>query len=144
MKSFMPSKKTLEQERKWFIVDLDGETLGRQAVRIATVLRGKHKPEFTPNLDAGDFVIVINAEKLHLTGRKLELKEYHRHSNYPGGIRTQTAEELRSTDPERMVRLAVKRMLPKGPLGRQMLRKLKVYRGSEHPHQAQTPEPLNI
>lgn len=140
----MPSKKTLEQERKWYIVDMEGEVLGRQAVRIASVLRGKHKPEFTPFLDAGDHVIVINAEKVALTGRKLDNKMYYRHSGYPGGIRSNTASELLEKHPDRVIRQAVKRMLPKGPLGRQMLRKLKIYSGSEHPHEAQTPQPLDI
>lgn len=144
MKTYMPSKKTLEQERKWYIVDMEGEVLGRQAVRIASVLRGKHKPEFTPFLDAGDHVIVINAEKVALTGRKLDNKMYYRHSGYPGGIRSNTASELLEKHPDRVIRQAVKRMLPKGPLGRQMLRKLKIYSGSEHPHEAQTPQPLDI
>lgn len=142
MKTHMPSKKTLEQERKWYIVDLQNQVLGRQAARIAHVLRGKHKPEFTPFLDCGDFVVVINAEKVRLTGRKMDQKVYYRHSGYPGGIRANTAAELLDKHPTRVIQIAVKGMLPKGALGRQMLRKLKVYSGSEHPHQAQMPQPL--
>lgn len=144
MKTYMPSKKALEQERKWYIVDMEDQILGRQAAQIAHVLRGKHKPSYTPFLDCGDHVIVINAEKLVLKGRKMEQKMYYRHSGYPGGIREATAQEMVDKKPEEMIRLAVKRMLPKGPLGRQMLRKLKVYSGSEHPHAAQAPQPFDV
>lgn len=144
MKSHMPNEKQLQDNRKWFLVDVSGKVLGRQATEIASILRGKHKPEFTPFLDCGDHVIVINAEEVALTGRKWEQKTYYRHSGYPGGIRSMTAAELRDKNPERMLRLAVKRMLPKGALGRQMLRKLKIYSGSEHPHAAQQPETIEF
>lgn len=143
MKTHMPSKKEVEASRKWYIVDLDDQVLGRKASEIAHVLRGKHKPEYTPFLDCGDFVIVVNAEKVLLTGRKREQKTYWRHSGYPGGISSNTADELITKHPERVIKKAVKGMLPKGPLGRQMLRKLKVYSGAEHPHTAQTPQPLD-
>ena len=144
MKTYMPNKQQLGRERQWFLVDVEGEVLGRQASQIAHILRGKHKPEYTPFLDCGDFVVVINAEKIRLTGRKLKQKRYYRHSGYPGGIRSQTAEELLQDHPERVLRLAVKRMLPKGALGKAMLRKLKIYSGPEHPHQAQNPQPLKL
>mgnify|MGYP000530421336 CR=1 FL=1 len=140
MKTYMPSKDAIEQDRKWYIVDLSDKVLGRQATEIATLLRGKHKATFTPFLDCGDHVIVINASKLKLTGRKWDQKMYYRHTGYPGGINEMTAQEMKDSHPDRMVRLAVKRMLPKGPLGRQMLRKLKIYNGPEHQHQAQKPE----
>lgn len=131
-------------ERKWVVVDAADQTLGRLATEVATLLRGKHKPEYTPHVDTGDFVIVINASKVHLTGRKAEKKVYYRHSGYPGGIKSVTAGELREKNPERMIELAVKGMLPKNSLGRQQLKKLKVYAGSEHPHEAQKPEKREI
>lgn len=140
MKTFIPNEKDVLNGRKWFVVDLDGKVLGRQATEIATILRGKHKPSFTPFFDCGDHIVVINAEKVALTGRKWQQKKYYRHSGYPGGLRELTAEEVREKHPERLIRLAVKRMLPKGPLGRQMIRKLKIYAGPEHPHSAQSPE----
>ena len=118
--------------------------LGRLATRVATFLRGKHKPAFTPHVDGGDFVIVVNASRVKLTGRKLDQKTYYRHSGYPGGIRSVKARRLLETHPERVVEAAVKGMLPKGPLGRKMLRKLKVYAEAEHPHAAQKPQPLEI
>jgi large subunit ribosomal protein L13 len=133
-----------EIERKWFVVDAQGQTLGRLASRIAQILRGKHKPEFVPNLDVGDFVIVINAEKIHVTGRRLDQKMYYRHSGYPSGLKSLTLRQMLDKYPERVMRFAVKGMLPKGPLGRDMLRKLKVYEGSEHPHAAQQPEELEL
>ncbi len=128
----------------WWIVDLEGETLGRAATRIAHVLRGKHKPTFTPHIDDGDFVVVVNAEKVKLTGRKWEQKTYYRHTGYVGGIKQTTAEELRELHPDRVITKAVKGMLPRGPLGRAQLRKLKVYGGAEHPHTAQQPKKLNL
>ncbi len=124
---------------QWFVVDAEGQTLGRLATRIATVLRGKHKPQFTPHVDTGDFVIVLNAEKVELTGRKLEQKHYHKYSGYPGGLRSLSAAQVRETDPERMIMHAVKGMLPKNRLARQIIKKLKVYAGPEHPHEAQQP-----
>ncbi|SDY91809.1 MULTISPECIES: 50S ribosomal protein L13 [Thermoactinomycetaceae] len=126
-------------ERKWYVVDAQGKTLGRLATEVATLLRGKHKPEFTPHVDTGDFVIVINASGIELTGNKLNKKIYYRHSGHPGGLKQTVAADLRATRPERMIELAVKGMLPKGSLGRQQLKKLKVYAGTEHPHQAQSP-----
>ncbi len=131
-------------DRKWWIVDLDGVTLGRAASRIAHVLRGKHKPSFTPHIDDGDFVVVINAEKVAVTGRKETNKKYYRHSGYVGGIKEVTVEKLRATYPDRILRSAVKGMLPKGPLGRAQLKKLKIYAGADHPHAAQTPESLDL
>jgi large subunit ribosomal protein L13 len=144
MKTYMPNQKKLERERNWHLVDLDGKTLGRHAARIAHILRGKHKPEFTPFLDAGDFVVVVNAEKVHLTGRKREQKIYYTHSGYPGGIKQKTADQMLQQHPERVIFLAVKRMLPSGPLGKKMLKKLKIYSGPEHPHQAQNPQPIKL
>ncbi len=136
------SAKPGEIERKWYVVDADGQTLGRLATRIATVLRGKHKPQFTPHVDTGDFVIVVNASKVTLTGRKLEQKHYHRYSGYAGGLKSVDARTVRAEDPERMIRQAVKGMLPKNLLSKQLIKKLKVYGGAEHPHAAQKPEPL--
>ncbi len=131
--------KPQEVDRKWYVVDAAGKTLGRLATEVATLLRGKHKPTYTPHIDTGDFVVVINASQINLTGKKLEQKRYYRHSGYPGGLKSVTAGELRASRPERMIELAVKGMLPKGPLGRAQVKKLKVYAGSEHPHQAQQP-----
>lgn len=129
-----------EVERKWYVVDAKGKTLGRLASEVAALLRGKHKPQFTPHVDTGDFVIVINAKDVQLTGKKLSNKIYYRHSGWPGGLKMTTAADMRNTRPERMIELAVKGMLPKTSLGRRQLRKLKVYAGPEHPHQAQKPE----
>jgi len=131
-----------EIERKWYVVDADGQILGRLATTIASHLRGKHKPVFTPNVDTGDFVVVINAEKIQLTGRKMDQKVYYSHSNYPGGLKSETIKERLENKPEAIIRDAVWGMLPKNRLGRTLLKKLKVYRGSEHPHTAQQPEPL--
>lgn len=131
-------------ERKWYVVDAKDQTLGRLATRIATILRGKHKPEFVPNLDVGDYVIVLNCEKIHVTGRRLDQKIYWRHSGYPGGIKGITLREMLARHPERAIEYAVKGMLPKGVLGRQMLGKLRVYAGDTHPHEAQQPEVLEI
>lgn len=129
-----------EVERKWYVVDAKGKTLGRLASELAALLRGKHKPQYTPHVDTGDFVIVINAKEVQLTGKKLANKIYYRHSGWPGGLKKTTAADMRNTRPERMIELAVKGMLPKTSLGRRQLRKLKVYAGPEHPHQAQKPE----
>ena len=131
-------------ERKWYIVDATDKTLGRMASQIATVLRGKHKPIFTPHLDCGDYVIVINAEKIHVTGNRLDDKLYYRHSQYPGGLRSKTLRQMLDQQPERVIELAVKRMLPKNALGREMMKKLRVFEGPEHTHEAQQPEPLKI
>ena len=137
-KSYYP--KASEIERKWVLVDAKGQNLGRIATRIAHVLLGKHKPTFTPNVDTGDHVIIINAEKIHLTGNKLNGKIYYRHTMHPGGLKQRTALEMRTNYPTKMLELAIKGMLPKGSLGRQQAKKLNVYAGSEHPHQAQQPE----
>ena len=139
-KTYMPKGDAHLSERKWYVVDATGQTLGRLASQVATLLRGKHKPTFTPHLDMGDFVIVINAEKIELTGRKWTDKIYYRHSGYPGGLKARTAAEMHKTFPERMIELAVRGMLPKNRLGRQLFTKLKVYRGETHPHAAQQPE----
>lgn len=133
-----------EAQRDWYVVDLEGKTVGRAAARIASVLRGKHKPSFTPNADTGDFVVAINADKVVFTGNKWMNKMYYRHSNFPGGLREERAEELREKYPERIIESAVKGMLPKNRLGRQLLRKLKVYASADHPHQAQQPRPLDV
>ena len=131
-------------QRQWYVIDARGKILGRMATEIAKVLRGKHKPIFTPNQDAGDFVIVVNARELKLTGAKLDQKIYYRHSEYPGGIRQRTAAQMLEEKPEELVKLAVKGMLPKNRLSRKLVTKLKVYAGSEHPHDAQKPQPLAI
>jgi large subunit ribosomal protein L13 len=136
--------KIAEIQRGWFVVDLEGKVLGRVATEIARVLRGKHKPIYTPSVDAGDFVIVVNADKVKLTGNKMADKVYHRHTGFPGGIRSITAEKLLQKRPEELIQKAVKGMLPKNKLGRQMFRKLKVYASADHPHAAQQPRPLTI
>lgn len=131
-------------ERKWYVVDAEGKTLGRLASEIAKVLRGKHKPIYTPHMDTGDYVIVINAEKVKVTGKKLDQKIYYHHSGYVGGMKETTLKKMLADKPERVIELAVKGMLPKGPLGRQMYKKLFVYAGSEHKHEAQKPEVLTF
>lgn len=136
------SAKPGETERAWFVVDASEYNLGRLATRVATVLRGKHKPTFTPHVDTGDFVVVVNASQVKLTGNKIDVKHYHRYSGYPGGLRSIVAREVREEDPERMIVQAVKGMLPKNRLARQMIKKLKVYGGADHPHTAQDPQPL--
>ncbi|MFC2949242.1 50S ribosomal protein L13 [Virgibacillus sediminis] len=136
--TFMANENNIE--RKWFVVDAEGKRLGRLASEIASVLRGKHKPTYTPHADTGDHVIIINAEKIELTGKKLTDKKYYRHTNHPGGLKERSANEMRTKYPEQMLELAIKGMLPKGPLGRKMGKKLHVFRGSEHNHQAQKPE----
>ncbi len=133
-----------EVDRNWYLVDAAGKTLGRLASEIAQVLRGKHKPEFTPHVDTGDYVIVVNAEKVELTGNKWEDKIYYRHSNYPGGLKKTPYEELRKKKPTFIVEKAVKGMLPHNKLGSQIIKKLKVYQGPDHPHEAQQPEKLEI
>ena len=132
------------RQRDWYVVDAEGKNLGRLATRIADTLRGKRKPEYTPHCDVGDFVIVVNAEKIAVTGKKRSDKLYHRHSGYPGGLRTRTLNDMLERQPEEVIRKAVKGMLPRNRLARQQLRKLKVYAGPEHPHAAQQPEPLEI
>mgnify|MGYP001466621697 CR=1 FL=1 len=127
-------------ERKWLVIDAEGQRLGRLASEVAAILRGKHKPTYTPHVDTGDYVIVINAEKIELTGNKEQDKVYYRHSNHPGGLKQRTVAEVRATHPERLIETAVRGMLPKGPLGRKMFKKLHVVVGPEHNHQAQKPE----
>jgi large subunit ribosomal protein L13 len=138
------STKPTDIKRKWFVVDAQGKTLGRLATRVATVLIGKHKPEFAYHMDVGDFVIVVNADKIHVTGRKLDQKKYYRHSGYPGGLSEITLRDQLVRYPTRAVELAVRGMLPKNRLGRQMLRKLKVYASPEHPHGPQKPDWLEL
>ncbi len=133
-----------EVEQKWFVVNADGQTLGRIASRVAHILRGKHKPMFTPNFDLGDFVIVVNAEKVRLTGKRTELKQLYHNTLYPGGARWESFKDLIKTKPEYVMEHAVKGMIPKNRLGRQIIKKLKIYRGPEHPHSAQRPEPLSF
>lgn len=142
MKTFMPNPANVE--RKWFVVDATGMTLGRLSSEVAKVLRGKNKPEYTPHCDCGDYVIVINAEKISVTGKKLDQKKYYHHSDYVGGMKEQTLREKLNAKPEQVIELAVKGMLPKGPLGRQMYTKLHVYAGAEHAHAAQKPEVLTF
>jgi large subunit ribosomal protein L13 len=142
MKTYVATPAT--RERQWLLVDASGKTLGRLATQIADVLRGKRKPEYTPHCDVGDFVIVVNAEKVSVTGNKLEEKLYYRHSGYPGGLRSRTLGEMLERRPEEVIRKAVKGMLPRNRLARQQLQKLKVYAGPDHPHAAQKPEPLEI
>ena len=142
MKTFMASPSTIE--RKWYVVDATGYTLGRLASEVAKVLRGKNKAIFTPHIDTGDYVIVVNADKIKVTGKKLQQKIYYNHSDYVGGMKETTLKEMMEKNPERVIELAVKGMLPKGPLGRQMYTKLHVYAGAEHPHAAQKPETLTF
>ncbi len=142
MKSFMASPATIE--RKWYVIDAEGQTLGRLSSEIAKILRGKNKPTYTPFVDTGDNVIVVNAEKIKVTGKKMDQKIYYNHSDYPGGMRETTLKEMLDKKPTDVISLAVKGMLPKGPLGRSMITKLHVYAGAEHPHAAQKPEVLEI
>ena len=142
MKSYMASPATIE--RKWYVVDATGYTLGRLASEVAKVLRGKNKAIFTPHIDTGDYVIVINADKIKVTGKKMDQKVYYRHSDYVGGMKEATLREMMDKKPEKVIELAVKGMLPKGPLGRTMYKKLFVYAGAEHGHEAQTPEVLTF
>lgn len=138
------SAKADSVQRDWYLVDASGKTLGRIAAEIATRLRGKHKPEYTPHIDTGDYIVVVNAEKVRVTGKKRTDKKYYHHTGYPGGIRETSFERLIATRPERAIELAVKGMMPRNPLGRSMLGKLKVYAGGEHPHAAQQPQPLEL
>ena len=131
-------------QRDWYVVDATGKTLGRLASEVAQIIRGKHKPIFTPHMDCGDFVIIINAQKIHVTGRKMEQKMYYRHSGYPGGLRTESLGDLLGSNPTRVFYLAVRGMLPKGRLGRAMIKKLKIYASDSHPHEAQQPKVLAI
>jgi len=142
MKTYVATPAT--RERNWLVVDADGRNLGRLSTQIASVLRGKHKPEFTPHCDVGDFVIVINAEKIAVTGNKRQEKMYYRHSGYPGGLRSRTLEEMLARRPEQVIRLAVKGMLPRNRLARVQLTKLKIYAGPEHPHVAQKPTAMEV
>jgi len=142
MTTVMPKADAVE--RKWLLVDADGQVLGRLATRVASILRGKHKPIFAPHVDVGDHVVVVNAEKVRLTGRKMTDKMYRWHTGYIGGLREVSAERMLRTHPERVIEWAVQGMLPKGRLGRSMSKKLKVYRGADHPHAAQKPEPLAL
>ena len=141
MKTYMASDSTVQ--RKWYVVDATDKTLGRLASRLAACLRGKNKPEYTPHADAGDCYIVVNVDKLKVTGKKAGEKFYYRHSNYPGGLKEESFEKLHARKPERVLEIAVKGMLPKGPLGRDMYSKLKIYAGSEHPHAGQHPEKID-
>ncbi|GAB3094250.1 50S ribosomal protein L13 [Aestuariicella hydrocarbonica] len=142
MKTISAKPGSVQQD--WFIVDAEGKTLGRMAAEIATRLRGKHKPEYTPHCDTGDYIVVVNAEKVRVTGNKAKGKIYHSHTGYPGGLKSISFEKLIEKAPERTIQSAVKGMLPRGPLGRAMFKKLKVYAGTEHPHAAQQPKELNI
>jgi large subunit ribosomal protein L13 len=142
MKTYLPKMKDIQ--KKWYLVDAEGKTLGRLASQVAAVLRGKHKPTYTPYMDMGDNVIIVNAEKVQVTGRKFNQKKYYRHSRYPGGLTVTSFSDMIRRKPERLVTLAVKGMLPHNRLGRVMLKHLKVYRGPEHPHEAQQPERLEL
>lgn len=138
------SMRAEDVRHSWFVVDAEDKVLGRLATEVARRLRGKHKPEYTPHVDTGDYIVVVNAEKVRVTGAKTTDKMYYRHSGYPGGIKSRSFEQMRDSHPERIIEKAVKGMLPRNPLGRAMLKKLKVYSGGEHPHSAQQPEPLEI
>lgn len=142
MNTFMANPDTIE--RKWYVIDAQGKTLGRLSTEVAMILRGKKKPVFTPNVDTGDYVIIVNAEKVKVTGKKLDQKVYFSHSDFPGGVRETTLREMLQTKPTEVISLAVKGMLPKGPLGKSMFTKLHVYAGAEHPHAAQKPEEYNF
>jgi large subunit ribosomal protein L13 len=143
-KTTLLTKEAADEQRGWFVVDLEGQVLGRAATKIASVLRGKHKPTYTPHVDSGDFVIVINADKIKLTGAKWGQKAYYRHSLHAGGLTTTTADKMLQAHPDRIVRSAVWGMLPKGRLGRRLIKKLKIYTGSDHSHAAQKPVPLAL
>lgn len=142
MRTYVVKKSDIQHE--WFVVDASGQTLGRLAAKIAIILRGKHKPIYTPSMDVGDYVIVVNADKINVTGNKLEEKRYYRHSLHPGGLAEINLEKLLATHPTRVIEFAVKGMLPKNRLGRAMIKKLKVYAGNAHPHAAQKPKPLSL
>jgi len=142
MKTFTPKKGKIE--KKWWLINAEGQTLGRLATEISTLLRGKKKPEYSPHIDCGDFVVVINADKVSVTGKKLEQKKYYSHSGYPGGLRVKTLKEVLEKKPEEVIRKAVWGMIPKGKLGRAVYKKLKVYKGPEHPHLAQNPQEYQL
>jgi len=142
MKTFSAKPETVKHD--WFVVDASGKVLGRLASEIARRLRGKHKPEFTPHVDTGDYIVVVNVDKLRVTGRKAENKIYYRHTGYPGGVYSASFAKLQARHPDRVLRLAVKGMLPKGPLGYAMIKKMKMYTGADHPHSAQQPKPLEV
>lgn len=142
MRTFAAKAETIE--RKWYVVDASGKTLGRLATQLATRLRGKHKPEYTPHVDTGDFFIVVNIDKLAVTGNKSQDKIYHHYTGYPGGIKSESFDKLHARKPARVLEIAVKGMLPKGPLGRKMFSKLKIYAGNQHPHAAQYPENIDL
>ena len=138
------SARAQDVRRQWHLIDAEGKTLGRLATEVARRLRGKHKPEYTPNVDTGDYIVVINAEKIHVTGNKMSDKMYHHHTGYIGNLKSISLEKQLDKRPEKVIQLAVKGMMPRGPLGRAMLAKLKIYAGSEHPHAAQQPQPLEL
>jgi large subunit ribosomal protein L13 len=138
------SAKEQDVQRNWYVVDAQGQTLGRLATQVATILRGKNKPSFTPHVDCGDYVIIVNAEKIHVTGQKMTQKKYYRHSGYPGGLKEVTLRDQLDKFPDRVIESAVRGMLPKNRLGRQMFKKLKVYAGPNHPHEAQQPQPIEL
>jgi large subunit ribosomal protein L13 len=142
MSTFMAKPTTIT--RRWFVVDATDQVVGRLAVQIANVLRGKHRPEYTPHMDTGEFVVVINAEKVRFTGKKMETKTYHHYTRYPGGLKTVSARDLMDKHPDRILREAVRRMVPRNKLGRQQMTKLKIYAGASHPHQAQQPVELKL
>lgn len=143
-RTYQAKPEEFRDNRNWVVVDLEDKTLGRAATTIATILRGKNKPQYTPHVDTGDFVVAVNADKIRLSGRKLQAKQYHHHTGYPGALRSINAREMLVRKPEEVLRLAVRGMLPKNPLGRKMLKKLKIYSTAEHPHQAQKPTSLEI
>jgi large subunit ribosomal protein L13 len=144
LKTYIAKKDEIEANRKWYLVDAENQTLGRMASRIAYILRGKNKPFYSPHQDTGDFIVVINAEKVKITGKKLNQKLYHSYSGYPSGQKIISFEMMQHKKPERVIELAIKRMLPKNALGRKMFKKLKVYKGAQHPHQAQKVQPINF
>jgi len=144
LKTYIASEKEIQASKHWYIIDAKGQILGRMASKIAHILRGKNKPIYSPHQDAGDFVIVVNAEKINLTGKKMQQKTYFRHSGYPGGVTETPVDLMLKTHPERVIEFAVKRMLPKNALGKNMGKKLKVYAGPEHPHKAQNPQKLEL
>lgn len=142
MRTISANKETAQND--WYVIDAEGKTLGRMAAEIAHRLRGKHKPEYTPHVDTGDYIVVVNAEKVHVTGNKATDKKYHHHTQFPGGLKTFSFKEMIERSPEEVIKLAVKGMMPRTPLGRAMQKKLKVYAGASHPHGAQNPAPLNL
>ena len=144
MKTYIARKKEIDESRRWYLVDAEGQILGRMASKIAHILRGKHKPIYSPHQDVGDFIVVVNAEKIKLTGKKMEQKTYFRHSGYIGGVTNTPIALMLQRHPERVIQFAVQKMLPKNALGREMFKKLKVYAGPEHPHQAQQPQALDL